>query len=281
MSKLYYSFGLYIMNNVVLTVWLVLYVLSLFSLLFEVMTFTNGKRQVEVSPKGTRIFGKILALTTAVGLAVLLLWLYIPILFETPKIMSGESLGISGEVLSGYRNEIFIFWAVCLVISVLIIGRSLLLSLTKRIKKSKKRTQIFIWGREYSICLLIQAFVTAMCLLILIGSWTGTYSEQIQTFWNCIIWIELGMTLINGVLIHQKIIIYNNDLLVYAKYGKQGFGTKEDMEIMDDGANKVKIRIKKDITFSVGCSPMGKEELLAYFGADNSIRESEKNNLLQ
>ena len=264
MSKLYYSFGLYCMNNIVLIASMIFIVHCLFGLLFQVQTYTNAKREVEVSPTGTRYFFRILATIVFVGLLILLIKLYVPITLCTPKILSGTSLGVRGEVLSNYRGQIAVFWVLCILILLFFTGKKLLFTLTKRIKRLKGRTEIFIWGKTYSICLLLQSILLAQGVLILVGTLCGQYSDVIQVLWIFYVYAELILIIINGILEHQKIIIFNNGLVVYSKFRKEGFARREDIEIGIENQEVVKIRIKGLDIFNARCSTANIKELVEF-----------------
>lgn len=99
-------------------------------------------------------------------------------------------------------------------------------------KEKKEYTEIYLWGREYSILLLLQAFVTSVCLLILVGCLTGGYTKSVEKIWKVSVWVEYVLVFINGMYAHQKLFIFKNGIVTYHKYRKENFGIKEDLEIV-------------------------------------------------
>ena len=150
-----------------------------------------------------------------------------PAILCTPKILGGESIEIPGEVLSSHNGAIAFYWIAITVILLGLTGMRLLESLAKRVKIKKKQTEIYLWGREYSVFLLLQAFATSIYLLVLVGSLVGGYTSSIEKIWKIAVWADCVLVLVNGMYIHQKLFIFNNGLVTYQKYLKVGFDQKE------------------------------------------------------
>ena len=261
MIEQFYGFEWYCMNMIFfITCFIVLYKV-LGGLLFEVQTFINSKMEIEVSPRGTRIFFKWLAGISGAGMIYLMGLLYMPAILCTPKILAGESIGIPGEILSNHKGAIAFYWIAVVVTLLGLTGMRLLESLTKRVKRKKKQTEIYLWGREYSVFLLLQAFTTSICLLILVGSLVGRYTSSIGKIWEIAAWADCVLVLVNGMYIHQKLFIFNNGLVTYQKYLKVGFDQKEELEFVIDDSNNVKIKFKGEETFVLECTSQAKKEL--------------------
>ena len=62
---------------------------------------------------------------------------------------------------------------------------------------------------------------------------------------------------------HQKLFIFDNGVVTYHKYQKEGFGEKEDLEIVEDDSDRILIRFKGENKFELECgTPRAKEELI-------------------
>ncbi|MEE1306164.1 MAG: hypothetical protein U0K68_13630 [Agathobacter sp.] len=263
----YINFIRYCMDIVALIVYFIFLYRVVDALLFEIQTYTNANAQIEVSPKGTRIFSKWFAGITGVGLIILMAWLFIPLVLCTPMVIAGKPIGIPKEVLSNHKDEIAFIWLAIGLALVGLTGKRLLESLTKRVKKKRKYTEVYLWGKEYSLLLLLQAFVTCMCFLILLGAIVGNYNDTIGTAWKILVWVDYIMLIINGVFIHQKLYIFDNGLVTYQKYRKAGFGQKEELEIIVDESNKMKIKMK------------GKELFILVINAKDYVKSIQKEEL--
>ena len=236
-----------------------------YALLFEIQTYTNTSAQIEVSPKGTRIFFKWFTTIMGIGVIILMAWFYIPLVLCTPMVIAGKPIGVPGEVLSNHKDEIAFIWLAIGLGLFGLTGKRLLESLTKRVKKKRKYTEIYLWGKEYSLLLLLQAFVTCMCFLILLGAIVGNYNDTIGMSWKILVWVDYILLIINGVFIHQKLYIFDNGLVTYQKYRKAGFGQKEDLEIIVDESNKMIMKMKGEELFILDYLPKEKsviEELM-------------------
>lgn len=261
MIEQFYSFEWYCMNMFsFIACFIALYKL-VGGLLFEVQTFINSQMETEVSPRGTRIFCKWLVGISGAGLIYLMGWLFMPVILCTPKILAGESIGIPGEILSNHKGTIAFYWIAVAITLLVLTGMRLLESLTKRVKRKKRQTEIYLWGREYSVFLLLQAFATSICMLTLVGSLAGGYTSLIEIIWKISAWADYVLVLINGMYIHQKLFIFNNGLVTYQKYLKAGFGQKEELEFFIDDRNNVKIKFKGEEMFVLECTPQVKREL--------------------
>ena len=261
MIEQFYGFEWYCLNMFIFVVCFIVLYKVWGGLLFEVQTFINSKGETEVSPKGTRIFCKWLAGISGVGMICLMGWLYMPAILCTPKILGGESIEIPGEVLSSHNGAIAFYWIAITVILLGLTGMRLLESLAKRVKIKKKQTEIYLWGREYSVFLLLQAFATSIYLLVLVGSLVGGYTSSIEKIWKIAVWADCVLVLVNGMYIHQKLFIFNNGLVTYQKYLKVGFDQKEELEFVIDDSNNVKIKFKGEETFVLECTSQAKKEL--------------------
>ena len=186
-----------------------------------------------------------------------------PVILYTPRILSGVSIGIQGDVLSNHQEEIAFIWIAVACFLFVLTGRRLLLALTQRVQIKRKRTEIYLWGREYWILLLVQALATSVCLFVLVGSLTGGYTEAVEKIWKISAWAEYILALINGMYTHQKLFIFDNGVVTYHKYQKEGFGEKEDLEIVEDDSDRILIRFKGENKFELECgTPRAKEELI-------------------
>ena len=103
----YYSFVFYCMVMFSFIACIILLCKAFGGVIFEVQTYINSKREVEVSPRGTRIFSKWFAGILGIFFIYILAGYYMPVILYTPRILSGVSIGIQGEVLSG-RNCIYL-----------------------------------------------------------------------------------------------------------------------------------------------------------------------------
>ena len=79
-----------------------------------------------------------------------------------------------------------------------------------------------------------KALATSVCLFVLVGSLTGGYTEAVEKIWKISAWAEYILALINGMYTHQKLFIFDNGVVTYHKYQKEGFGEKEDLEIVEN-----------------------------------------------
>mgnify|MGYP007042474888 CR=1 FL=1 len=116
--------------------------------IFEVQTYINSKREVEVSPRGTRIFSKWFAGILGIFFIYILAGYYMPVILYTPRILSGVSIGIQGEVLSNHQEEIAFIWIAVACFLFVLTGRRLLLALTQRVQIKRKRTEILFMGKR-------------------------------------------------------------------------------------------------------------------------------------
>ena len=146
--------------------------------------------------------------------------------------MPKESAMLTGVIFSNYKGKIAFIWIVIIIMLFVMIEKRVLRTLTKRVKEKKEYTEIYLWGREYSILLLLQAFVTSVCLLILVGCLTGGYTKSVEKIWKVSVWVEYVLVFINGMYAHQKLFIFKNGIVTYHKYRKENFGIKEDLEIV-------------------------------------------------
>lgn len=256
----YYSFVFYCMVMFSFIACIILLCKAFGGVVFEVQTYINSKREVEVSPRGTRIFSKWFAGILGIFFIYILAGYYMPVILYTPRILSGVSIGIQGEVLSNHQEEIAFIWIAVACFLFVLTGRRLLLALTQRVQIKRKRTEIYLWGREYWILLLVQALATSVCLFVLVGSLTGGYTEAVEKIWKISAWAEYILALINGMYTHQKLFIFDNGVVTYHKYQKEGFGEKEDLEIVEDDSDRILIRFKGENKFELECgTPRAKE----------------------
>ena len=259
----YYSFVFYCMVMFSFIACIILLCKAFGGVIFEVQTYINSKREVEVSPRGTRIFSKWFAGILGIFFIYILAGYYMPVILYTPRILSGVSIGIQGEVLSNHQEEIAFIWIAVACFLFVLTGRRLLLALTQRVQIKRKRTEIYLWGREYWILLLVQALATSVCLFVLVCSLTGGYTEAVEKIWKISAWAEYILALINGMYTHQKLFIFDNGVVTYHKYQKEGFGEKEDLEIVEDDSDRILIRFKGENKFELECgTPRAKEELI-------------------
>lgn len=255
---LFNSIKWYCMNMVVFVIYFVAWYKAFSTIIFEVQTYKNSNFQIDITPRGSSIFFKWFAGVFGAGLILLMAYLYIPAALCVPSVIAGESIGAVGEALSQYKEVIALLWlAICIVLLV-ITGKRLLESLTRRVKKKKKKVEIFLYGKEYSLLLLAQAFVTCMCFLILLGAIVGNYNDTIGMAWKIFVWVDYILLIINGVFIHQKLYIFDNGLVTYQKYRKAGFGQKEDLEILVDESNKMIMKMKGEELFILDYLPKEK-----------------------
>lgn len=100
----YYSFVFYCMVMFSFIACIILLCKAFGGVIFEVQTYINSKREVEVSPRGTRIFSKWFAGILGIFFIYILAGYYMPVILYTPRILSGVSIGIQGEVLSNHQE---------------------------------------------------------------------------------------------------------------------------------------------------------------------------------
>lgn len=105
----YYSFVFYCMVMFSFIACIILLCKTFGGVIFEVQTYINSKREVEVSPRGTRIFSKWFAGILGIFFIYILAGYYMPVILYTPRILSGVSIGIQGGIVkpSG-RNCIYL-----------------------------------------------------------------------------------------------------------------------------------------------------------------------------
>ena len=143
----YYSFVFYCMVMFSFIACIILLCKAFGGVIFEVQTYINSKREVEVSPRGTRIFSKWFAGILGIFFIYILAGYYMPVILYTPRILSGVSIGIQGEVLSNHREEIAFIWIAVACFLFVLTGRRLLLALTQRVQ-IKESVQKSIYGEE-------------------------------------------------------------------------------------------------------------------------------------
>ena len=139
----YYSFVFYCMVMFSFIACIILLCKAFGGVIFEVQTYINSKREVEVSPRGTRIFSKWFAGILGIFFIYILAGYYMPVILYTPRILSGVSIGIQGEVLSNHQEEIAFIWIAVACFLFVLTGRRLLLALTQRVQIKRKRTEIY------------------------------------------------------------------------------------------------------------------------------------------
>ena len=151
----YYSFVFYCMVMFSFIACIILLCKAFGGVIFEVQTYINSKREVEVSPRGTRIFSKWFAGILGIFFIYILAGYYMPVILYTPRILSGVSIGIQGEVLSNHQEEIAFIWIAVACFLFVLTGRRLLLALTQRVQIKRnlfmgKRILDFTFGTGIS-----------------------------------------------------------------------------------------------------------------------------------
>ena len=164
----HYAFVIYCMEVIALLGWIIILCKANGGIIFEVQTFQNSQKEIEVSPRGVRIFSKWVGGISGIimigilGKVIMPDILWIPnILKEKSAAMPKESAMLTGVIFSNYKGKIAFIWIVIIIMLFVMIEKRVLRTLTKRVKEKKEYTEIYLWGREYSILLLLQAFVTS------------------------------------------------------------------------------------------------------------------------
>lgn len=265
----HYAFVIYCMEVIALLGWIIILCKANGGIIFEVQTFRNSQKEIEVSPRGVRIFSKWVGGISGIimigilGKVIMPDILWIPnILKEKSAAMPKESAMLTGVIFSNYKGKIAFIWIVIIIMLFVMIEKRLLRTLTKRVKEKKEYTEIYLWGREYSILLLLQAFVTSVCLIILVGCLAGGYTKSVEKIWKVSVWVEYVLVFINGMYAHQKLFIFKNGIVTYHKYRKENFGIKEDLEIVIEKSNRVQVKFKGKEISILECTANSKRELV-------------------
>ena len=131
--------------------------------------------------------------------------------------MPKESAMLTGVIFSNYKGKIAFIWIVIIIMLFVMIEKRVLRTLTKRVKEKKEYTEIYLWGREYSILLLLQAFVTSVCLQGAIQNLLRKYGKflyGLSMFWYSLTecmhtrnYSFLRMELLHIISIEKKILV--------------------------------------------------------------------------
>ena len=118
----YYAFVIYCMEVIALLGWIIILCKANGGIIFEVQTFRNSQKEIEVSPRGVRIFSKWVGGISGIimigilGKVIMPDILWIPnILKEKSAAMPKESAMLTGVIFSNYKGKIAFIWIVIIM----------------------------------------------------------------------------------------------------------------------------------------------------------------------
>lgn len=155
-----------------------------------------------------------------------------------------------------------IIWFILVISLQISTGIRLKHSFSNKIRIYENTAIINLCGYEYSLFLVAQEFIAAICVGVIFLTICGFYNNTIQILWDCSMYFGSIVVLINGIFTHQRMVILDSGVVTYSKYAKQGVCKKEDINFIINESKVVKVMIKGEEMFSIPCISACKIKLI-------------------